>query len=98
MSEDYSQTEAKLAKLSKRLHQGWAKLHPATDKDLAAVREIVTQHWKADQEISRRIAESRRAKQSATTKTKAKQKRKSKGAKSRSQKPPNRSQSHEHGH
>ena len=69
MSDNLAQSEAKLQKLAKHLHRGWAKLHPATENDLAAVREVVRQQWEQEQKIEQRIAASKPAK---VSKTKAK--------------------------
>ena len=56
MSDNIAQSEAKLQKLAKHLHLGWAKLHPATEKDLAAGREVVRLQWEQERQIEKRIA------------------------------------------
>lgn len=48
MPDDHSDAEAKLQKLAQRLHRGWAKLHPATTKELAAVRAVVQEQWEQE--------------------------------------------------
>lgn len=70
MPDDTTQSEAKLQKLAQRLHRGWAKLHPATEKDLAAVRAVVRQQWEKDQKIEQRIAASKPAKDATRPQTK----------------------------
>ena len=38
MTDDLKKAEAQLKKLSERLHKGWNKLHPVTEKHLSIVR------------------------------------------------------------
>ena len=49
MTDQEHESEANLGLLSKRLHAGWAKLHPATAKERAAVREAVRKQWEQEQ-------------------------------------------------
>jgi hypothetical protein len=98
MAEDYTQSEAKLRKLATRLRRGWAKLHPATKKELAAVREEVREQWKQDREILKRIAESKRGKEAARTEARPKaQKLRGKPAKSKKTATRRRSWGHDRG-
>jgi hypothetical protein len=94
MSDDITQIEAKLHKLAKRLQRGWAKLYPVTEKTLVAVREVVSQEWDKEQEIEKRIAESRpAAAEAGGTQSRPKaEKPRARVAKGRSKKPPNHSQ------
>jgi hypothetical protein len=39
--DDETETKARLCKLARRLHQGWAKLYPVSEQALERVRRIV---------------------------------------------------------
>ena len=45
MSDEHRQAEAKLRKLGQRVRQGWAKLYPVSEQQLAKVRAAVRQQW-----------------------------------------------------
>ena len=55
MPDDTTQSEAKLRKLAERLHRGWEKLHPVTEKELAAVRQVVREQWEHEEKIRLRL-------------------------------------------
>ncbi len=48
---DISESAAKLRKLADRLHRGWAKLHPVTEKQMLGVREAVRDQWLREQQV-----------------------------------------------
>ena len=45
MSKHDHSAEEKLRTLGQRLQQGWAKLHPVTDQEMAAVNEALEKQW-----------------------------------------------------
>ena len=45
MADQNKQVREKLRKLGRRVQQGWAKLHPVSEKQLAKVREAVMRQW-----------------------------------------------------
>jgi hypothetical protein len=51
MPDDLTQCETNLRKLAERLHKGWARLHPVTEKNLALVRQAVHEQWRKEQEL-----------------------------------------------
>ena len=48
MSDDNTEAAAMLRKLGERVRAGWAKLHPVSDKHLAAVRAAVAKQWEQE--------------------------------------------------
>ena len=48
MSDDNKQAAANLRKLGERVRAGWAKLHPVSAKQLAAVRAAVAKQWEQE--------------------------------------------------
>ncbi len=48
MADDNHKTAAQLRKLGERVRAGWAKLHPVSDKHLAAVRTALSEQWKQE--------------------------------------------------
>ena len=48
MSDDNKKAAANLRKLGERVRAGWAKLHPVTAKQLAAVRAAVAKQWEQE--------------------------------------------------
>jgi len=63
MADDQTELEEKFKKVADRLHRGWAKLYPPTEKDLAAVQEAIREHWEQEQQALELI---KRGKQAAT--------------------------------
>jgi hypothetical protein len=57
MPDDLTQSEAKLRKLAERLRQGVAKLFAVTEKQRAAVRQVVREEWEKEQARPRPGAE-----------------------------------------
>lgn len=47
-----------MATLARRVHEGAAHRHAATEKDLAAVREAVKQQWEKEQAVQKSVEES----------------------------------------
>ena len=45
MPKSIRSAEEKLRTLGQRLRQGWAKLHPVTDKEMRAVDEALEKQW-----------------------------------------------------
>jgi hypothetical protein len=69
MPEQENETERKLHKLADRLRLGWQKLHPANEKDLELVRQVVREQWDKEQTLAQKAAKDRkveRAKQNLT--------------------------------
>lgn len=90
MSEDNKKAAANLSKLGERFRIGWAKLHPVTAKQRAAVRAAVAQQWEQEhvgkpKTQSQRAAHSRVAHDQSNRQTRA-------------TKAKNRSRSRDHGH
>lgn len=52
MPDDLSELEGDLAKLGKRLRQGWAKVHPVSDREKAAVTQVVREEWEKEQQVA----------------------------------------------
>ena len=50
MPEKKQTAEQKLRSLGKDLRAGWQRLHPVTNKELARVRDLVSEQWKKRQE------------------------------------------------
>lgn len=48
MSDDNKKAAANLRKLGERVRAGWAKLHPVSAKQLAAVRAAVAKQWEQE--------------------------------------------------
>jgi hypothetical protein len=69
MPNDHTETERKLEKLAERLHDGWAKLHPVTEKELAGVHQAVREQWEKEQKIEKSMAEAKEPKKSAGEKS-----------------------------
>ena len=61
MTDDCAEAEAKLQKLADRVHRGWAKLHPVTEKELEGVREAVREQWQREERVRRNLEEGRLA-------------------------------------
>ena len=93
MADQNRQLREKLRKLGRRAQQGWAKLHPVTEKQLAKVREAVIQQW--DQTHAAQ-AKTETLDQSAARSTQ-RRKRQAQGAKQH-RAHQDRSQSHDEGH
>lgn len=91
MSNDNTKAEAKLRKLGERVRAGWAKLHPVSEKQLAAVRAAVRQEW--EQEHAGKLGA--KASQSATQPPTARQE---SIQTARATKPKRPSKSKDHGH
>jgi hypothetical protein len=71
---DDEQAEARLHKLAGRLHDGWEKLHPATEKELDAVRQAAQQYWEHKQSLKREQEESQERQRREQAKPKPQQK------------------------
>ncbi len=69
MPNDQTDIERKLEKLADRLDDGWAKLHPVTEKELARVREAVRKQWENERQMEQRVAESKEAPKPAADKS-----------------------------
>ena len=91
MSDDNTEAAAMLRKLGERVRAGWAKLHPVSDKHLAAVRAAVVKQWEQEHGGKSRAKARRLAKQSHAEHDQS-------SRQSRSTKTKGRSQSHDHGH
>jgi hypothetical protein len=53
MPNENTDAEAALKKLGHRLRLGWAKKHPASDKNLESVKNTVREQWEQEQTASR---------------------------------------------
>jgi hypothetical protein len=95
MPDDTTESEAKLRKLAERLHRGWEKLHPVTEKELAAVRQVVRAQWEHEQQVRHRVEKAQKAAESTQTKPAAEQK---KEKKAQEQERRQNDQTHKHGH
>ena len=91
MSDDNTKAAAKLRKLGERVRAGWAKLHPVSDKHLAAVRAAVAKQWEQEHAGKPMAKPQRSASQSRAAHDQS-------SRQSRSTKTKGRSQSHDHGH
>jgi len=60
MSKEDARIALKFRKLAKRLHRGWAELHPATTKELEAVRRAVRLQWEQAQKVTQGATKSGR--------------------------------------
>ena len=94
MADQNRQLREKLRKLGRRVQQGWAKLHPVTEKQLAKVREAVIHQW--DQTHAAE-AKTENLDQAEATPSRQRRKRQAQGAKQH-RAHQDRSQSHEDGH
>lgn len=89
MSDDNKKAAANLRKLGERVRAGWAKLHPVSAKQLAAVHAAVAKQWeqehagkpmtKSQRSAHSRVAHDQSVRQTRTTKTKGKSKSKDYG-------------------
>lgn len=91
---DDDQSEARLHKLARRLHQGWEKLHPVTEKELDAVRQAVRAQWEQEQKVGRQAAASAQTKKGKS----AEQTQESKKTRSQGHTKPGTDKSDEHSH
>jgi hypothetical protein len=84
MSDENRQAAANLRKLGERARAGWAKLHPVSAKQLAAVRAAVAKQWeqehagkpmaKSQHSVQSRVAHDQSSRQSRATKVKGQSK------------------------
>lgn len=65
MPDENAEAERVLGVLARRLRMGWAKQHPATDRQLERVREAVREQWEKEQG-AQRAEEAARKRRSAT--------------------------------
>lgn len=93
MSDDNTRAAAKLRKLGEKVREGWARLHPVSEKQLAAVRAAVRQQWQQEHGSKSRVQSQRTAKQ-----TQAAQDQTSAQAESKKTKRQSRSKDHGHSH
>ncbi len=91
MSEDNTKAAANLRQLGERVRTGWAKLHPVSEKQLAAVRAAVVKQWAQEQPGKSMAKPQRTVKQSQAAQDQS-------SRQSRAAKAKRRSQSHDHGH
>jgi hypothetical protein len=91
MSDDNRKAAANLRKLGERVRAGWAKLHPVSAKQLAAVRAAVVKQWEQEHAGKPMAKPQRAVKQSQAGHDQS-------SRQSRSAKAERRSQSHDHGH
>ena len=94
MPNDNLEAEAKLQKLARRLHQGWAKTHPATEKELAAVRAAIQAQWEQEQKIRQNIENAQAQDSQSSPQNQSTQQSKS----NQSQNQTKQSQDEDHGH
>ena len=94
MADQNKQVREKLRKLGHRAQQGWAKLHPVSEKHLAKVREAVMRQW--DQTHATQ-AKTENLDQAEATPAAQRRKRQTQGSKQRRAQQ-DRSQSHDEGH
>ena len=91
MSDDNKKAAANLRKLGERVRAGYAKLHPVSAKQLAAVRAAVVKQWEQEH-VGKPMAKPQRAvKQSQAGHDQS-------SRQSRSAKAKRRSQSRDYGH
>ena len=91
MSDDNTKAAAKLRKLGERVRAGWAKLHPVSEKHLAAVRAAVAKQWEQEHGGKSRAKAQRLAKQSQASQEHSTRQ-------SHATKPKRQSRSQDHGH
>jgi hypothetical protein len=88
MADHENTPEEKLRKLGRSLRQGWTKLYPVTNKEMARVREAVREHWEQTHPAQ---SETEEAPPSSTSLAKT-------SRRSKTQSQSHKSQSHDHGH
>lgn len=64
MTDEYNEFEEELKRLANRVQKGWAKMHPLSAKDLAAVRLEVRQHLANEKKAKEMAAKAQSATQS----------------------------------
>jgi hypothetical protein len=61
MATDHSEAEAMLQRLAERVHRGWAKQHPMTEKEWERVRAAVQEQWQREEQVRRDLEAARLA-------------------------------------